>query len=74
MTESVTGSPTGASATEPFISREMPLRRQVEEQIRDARGLAGLAEEPVEQGGDLRPDAGQGVGRGEERIENGRTQ
>ena len=48
--------------------------RDVEEQIRDARRLAGLAEEPVEEGGDLRPHAGQGGGRGEQWIENGRTQ
>jgi hypothetical protein len=48
--------------------------RDVKEKIRDARRLAGLAQEPVEERGDLRPHAGQGGGRGEQWIENGRTQ
>ena len=62
VTASVTGSPTGASAIEPFISREMPPVRQVEQEVDDPRRPPCLPEKPIEQGRDLRSDAGQSDG------------
>ena len=63
----------GAAA---IVGRTLPVddgRRKMEKQIDEARFGPGLGEEPIEQPGGFRPDAGQCGDATEDGIEQGGT-